>query len=39
VAGFSVYERVFALWHAFHLPLCFLLFAAAFVHVIAAHLY
>jgi hypothetical protein len=39
VAGFSVYERIFALWHAFHLPLCFLLFAAAFVHVIAAHLY
>ena len=26
-------------WHAFHLPLCFLLFAATIVHVIAAHLY
>ena len=39
VAGFSVYERVFSLWHAFHLPLCFLLFAATFIHVIAAHLY
>ena len=39
VAGFSVYERIFSLWHAFHLPLCFLLFAATFVHVIAAHLY
>jgi hypothetical protein len=39
VAEFSVYERLFALWHAFHLPLCFLLFGAAIVHVIAAHLY
>ena len=39
VAELSVYERVFSLWHAFHLPLCFLLFAATIVHVIAAHLY
>ncbi len=39
VAEFSVYERIFSLWHAFHLPLCFLLFAATIVHVIAAHLY
>jgi len=39
VAEFSVYERVFGLWHAFHLPLCFLLFGATIVHVIAAHLY
>ena len=39
VAEFSVYERVFSLWHAFHLPLCFLLFTATLVHVIAAHLY
>jgi hypothetical protein len=39
VAEFSVYERIFGLWHAFHLPLCFLLFTATIVHVIAAHLY
>jgi hypothetical protein len=39
VAEFSVYERLFSLWHAFHLPLCFLLFAATVVHVIAAHMY
>jgi len=39
VAEFSVYERLFGLWHAFHLPLCFLLFGATIVHVIAAHLY
>ena len=36
---FRVYERCFALWHAFHLPLCFLLFGAAAIHVVAVHLY
>jgi hypothetical protein len=39
VAEFAVYERLFSLWHAFHLPLCFLLFTAVVVHVIAAHMY
>jgi hypothetical protein len=39
VAGFAIYERFFALWHAIHLPLCVLLFGAAIVHVIAVHMY
>jgi hypothetical protein len=39
VLGFRVYERLFALWHSFHLPFCFLLFGAAAVHVLAVHLY
>jgi hypothetical protein len=39
VASFGAWERVFALWHAFHLPLCFLLFLSAAVHVVAVHLY
>lgn len=39
VAEYSVYERLFGLWHTFHLPLCFLLFGATIVHVIAAHMY
>jgi hypothetical protein len=39
VARFSFYERVFALWHALHLPLCFLLFASAGIHVFAVHSY
>lgn len=38
-ARFSAYERTFALWHAFHLPLCFLLFASAGIHVFAVHSY
>jgi hypothetical protein len=39
VARFRSYERVFALWHALHLPLCVLLFTAAAVHVVAVNMY
>ena len=39
VAEFAVYERIFSLWHAFHLPLCVVLFTAATIHVIAVHMY
>jgi hypothetical protein len=39
VAVFTAYERLFALWHVAHLPLCFLLFASAAVHVVAVHMY
>lgn len=35
----AVYERVFALWHAVHVPLCAILFLSAVVHVVAVHLY
>ena len=39
VAEFDTYERLFSLWHAFHLPLCVMLFLAAAVHVVAVHMY
>lgn len=39
VAAFGFYERALSLWHAVHLPLCVLLFTAAAIHVVAAHLY
>jgi hypothetical protein len=39
VGVFNVYERFFALWHVIHLPLCFLLFATAAVHIVAVHMY
>ena len=39
VAQFSSFERLFSLWHAFHLPVCVMLFAAAVIHVIAVHMY
>lgn len=38
-AEFGGYERLFSLWHAFHLPLCIMLFVAAAVHVLAVHMY
>jgi hypothetical protein len=39
VAEFRGYERLFSLWHAFHLPFCIMLFVAAAVHVLAVHMY
>jgi len=39
VAEFQMYERLFSAWHVAHLPLCFLLFAAGAVHILAVHLY
>lgn len=39
VASFQAYERLFSLWHALHLPLIFILVAAAVVHVIAVNVY
>lgn len=39
VAQFSAWERLFSLWHAIHLPLCVVLFAAAAVHVLAVHMF
>jgi hypothetical protein len=39
VIQFQLWERWFALWHVAHLPLSFLLFATAAVHVVAVHLY
>jgi len=38
-AQFAFFERLFALWHVFHLPLFFFLVLAAIVHVLAVHLY
>jgi hypothetical protein len=35
----NFYERAFALWHAFHLPFCVVLFGAAAVHVVAVQMY
>ena len=36
-ATFAFYERLFRLWHIFHLPLFFLLVLAAIVHIFAEH--
>ncbi len=39
LARMNFYERAFALWHAFHLPFCVVLFGAAAVHVVAVQMY
>jgi hypothetical protein len=39
LAQFSVFERIFALWHVVHIPLVYLLVVTAVWHVIAVHMY
>ena len=39
VARFSFYERLFALWHIFHLPIFLMMVLSALVHVLAVHMY
>jgi hypothetical protein len=38
-AAFAVYERLFRLWHIFHLPLFILLVLVAITHVYASHFF
>ncbi|MGI9234395.1 MAG: pyridine nucleotide-disulfide oxidoreductase [Woeseiaceae bacterium] len=39
VAQLSFYERLFSLWHLFHMPLFIVLVVSALVHVLAVHMY
>ena len=39
VAQFSFYERLFALWHIFHLPIFLMMVFSAIAHVLAVHMY
>jgi hypothetical protein len=39
VAHFSLFDRLFALWHVAHLPFVVLLALSAVVHVVAVHAY
>jgi hypothetical protein len=39
VAELGSYERLFSLWHVFHLPFFYMLVIAALVHVLAVHMY
>jgi hypothetical protein len=39
VAQLAVFERLFSLWHLFHMPLFLLLVVSALVHVLAVHMY
>lgn len=39
VAELNSYERLFGLWHVFHLPFFYMLVVTAIVHVFAVHMY
>ncbi|TXT23228.1 MAG: hypothetical protein FD134_2254 [Gallionellaceae bacterium] len=39
VAQFHTYERLFSLWHVFHIPLVYMMVFSAIWHVIAVHMY
>lgn len=39
LADFHVYERLFSLWHVFHIPLFVMMIISGIVHVIAVHIY
>lgn len=39
LAQFTVYEKMFALWHFVHLPLAIVLLVTATWHVVAVHMY
>lgn len=38
-AAFKVYERLFSLWHVFHLPFFIMMILTAITHIFAVHLY
>ncbi len=39
VAQFTLYERMFSLWHVLHMPLFFMMIISALFHVLAVHMY
>lgn len=39
VAQFTLYERLFSLWHILHMPLFFMMIISALIHVLAVHMY
>lgn len=39
VCEFSIYERLFALWHTLHLPLFIMMLITGVIHVVAVHMY
>jgi hypothetical protein len=39
ITQFTLYERLFSLWHVLHMPLFFMMVISALLHVLAVHLY
>lgn len=38
-AAFTLYERLFSLWHILHLPLFIMMIITAMIHIFAVHIY
>ncbi len=39
VAQFTLYEKMFSVWHVLHLPLFYMMVLSALLHVLAVHMY
>lgn len=39
MANYALYNRLFSLWHVFHLPIFFMMIITAIVHVVVVHQY
>jgi hypothetical protein len=39
IAQFTLYERLFSVWHVLHMPLFFMMVISALIHVLAVHMY
>ncbi len=39
VAQFTLYEKLFSVWHVLHLPLFYMMVLSALLHVLAVHMY
>jgi hypothetical protein len=39
MANYTLYTRLFSLWHVFHLPIFFMMIIAATVHIFVVHMY
>jgi hypothetical protein len=38
-AQFRTYERLFSMWHIFHIPLVYMMVFSGIYHVISVHMY
>ena len=39
LAAHRVYERLFSLWHVFHLPLFYMMIITSVIHIVSVHIY
>ncbi len=39
MTNYALYDRIFSIWHVFHLPIFFMMILAGIIHVFAVHIY